>query len=106
MIISYLLKHYGYVCEEKYILIIHLFYFRLGLACSHAAALLFKLQACTLLKLNKVASIIKLCASNKSRKQVETAPSVNISFNRLKGDELVPNVVPSNTDELCRFLYC
>ena len=35
-----------------------------------------------------------------SRKQVETAPLVNISFNRSKGDELVPNAVPSNIDEL------
>ena len=34
------------------------------------------------------------------RKQVETAPLVNISFNRSKGDELVPNVVPSNINEL------
>ena len=74
-------------------------YFRLGAACSHFAALLFKLQACTLLELNKVASTSKLCAWNKSRKQVETAPLVNISFNRSKGDELVPN----NIDELGPF---
>ena len=55
------------------------------------------------MELNKVASTSKLCAWNKSRKQVETAPLVNISFNRSKGDELVPNVVPSNIDELRPF---
>ena len=65
--------------------------------------MLFKLQACTPLDLNKVASTSKLCAWNKSRKQVETAPLVNISFNRSKGDELVPNVVPNNIDELGPF---
>ena len=65
--------------------------------------MLFKLQACTPLDLNKVASTSKLCAWNKSRKQVETAPLVNISFNRSKGDELVPNVVPNNIDELRPF---
>ena len=86
----------AYVCEEKYI-IIYIFYFRLGVACSHVAT--NKLQACTLLELNKVASTSKLCAWNKSRKQVETAPLVNISFNRSKGDELVPN----NIDELGPF---
>ena len=48
----------------------------------------------------KVSSTSKLCAWNKSRKQVETASLVNISFNRSKGDEIVPNVVPSNIDEL------
>ena len=78
-------------------------YFRLGAACSHFAALLFKLQACTLLELNKVASTSKLCAWNKSRKQVETAPLANISFNRSKGGELVPNIVPNNIDELRPF---
>ena len=55
------------------------------------------------MELNKVASTSKLCAWNKSRKQVETAPLVNISFNRSKGDELVPNVLPSNKDELRPF---
>ena len=78
-------------------------YFRLGATCSHFAALLFKLQACTLLELNKVASTSKLCAWNKSRKQVETAPLVNISFNRSKGGELVPNTVPNDIDELRHF---
>ena len=95
--------HCVYVWEEKYILIIFIFYFRLGGACSHVAALLFKLQTCTLLELNKVASTSKLCAWNKSRKQVETAPLVNISFNRSKGHELVPNVLPNNIDELRPF---
>ena len=89
-----------YVCEEKYILIIYIFYFRLGRACLHVAALFFKLQACTLLELNKVSSTSKLCAWNKSRKQVETASLVNISFNRSKGDEIVPDVVPNNINEL------
>ena len=71
------------------------------MACSHVAT--NKLQACTLLELNKVASTSKLCAWNKSRKQVETAPLVNMSFNRSKGDELVPNGVSNNIDELHPF---
>ena len=79
------------------------FYLRLGAACTQVTDLLFKLQACTLLKLNKVASSSKLCAWNKSRKQVETTPLVDISFNRLKGDELVSNVVPNHIDELRPF---
>ena len=65
--------------------------------------MLFKLQACTPLDLNKVASTSKLCAWNKSRKQVETAPLVNISFNRSKGGKLVPNTVPNDIDELRPF---
>eukprot|EP00795_Rhopilema_esculentum_P010137 gene10137-18802_t len=39
----------------------------LGSVCSHVAALLFKLQACTLSELNKVASTSKLCSWKKSR---------------------------------------
>ena len=53
--------------------------------------------------LNKVASANKYCARNKSSEQIETASLVNISFNRSKGDELVPNVVPNNIDELRPF---
>ena len=68
-----------------------------------SAVLLFKLQACTLLGLSKVVSTSKLCAWNKSRKQVETVPLVNISFNKSKGDEFVPNILPNNIDELRPF---
>ena len=83
--------------------LIYTFYLRLGAACTQVTDLLFKLQACTLLDLNKVASSSKLCAWNKSRKQVETTPLVDIYFNRLKGDELVSNVVPNHIDELRPF---
>ena len=55
------------------------------------------------MELNKVASACTYCARNKSRKQVGTASLVNISFNRLKGDELVPNAVPNNIYELHPF---
>ena len=55
------------------------------------------------MELNKVVPTSKLCAWNKSRKQVETALLVNISFNMSKGDELKPNVVPNNVDELRPF---
>ena len=51
------------------------------------------------MELNKVASASKLCAWNKSRKQVEIAPLVNISFNKSKGDEHVPNVAPNNVGD-------
>ena len=55
------------------------------------AALLFKLQACTQLELNKVASTSKLCAWKKSRRYAEPAPLKNIDFRRPKKDSCVPN---------------
>ena len=53
--------------------------------------------------LKKIAATSKLCAWNKSRKQAETAPLLNISFNRSKEDELKPNIVSNNIDELRPF---
>ena len=55
------------------------------------------------MKLNKVAAASKLGAWIKSRKKAETDPLLNISFNRSKRYERLPNVVPSNIDELSPF---
>ena len=61
-----------------------LFNCRLGSACSHLAALLFKLQACSMIDLNKVACTSKLCAWKKSRTQANPAPLLAINFSRPK----------------------
>lgn len=54
--------------------------------------MLFKLQACTELKLNKVACTSKLCSWKKSRKRAYPAPLKKISFKRPKKDDTLPNV--------------
>ncbi|XP_057310110.1 uncharacterized protein LOC130648104 [Hydractinia symbiolongicarpus] len=48
----------------------------LGSVCSHVAALLFRLQACTQLGLNKVACTSTLCSWKKSRRQAIPAPLI------------------------------
>lgn len=75
------------------------FLYRLGSVCSHAAALLFKLQACAQLELNKVACTSKLCSWKKSRRHAAAAPLKNIDFSRPKKSGLLP--IPSlGTDQL------
>lgn len=64
--------------------------YRLGSACSHVAALLFKLQACTQLGINKVACTSKLCSWNKSRRKAHPAPLIELNFKRPKKNELQP----------------
>ncbi|XP_065643270.1 uncharacterized protein LOC136075006 [Hydra vulgaris] len=54
----------------------------LGSVCSHVAALLFKLQACCELQLNKIACTSKLCEWKKSRTNVEAAPLKCINFHQ------------------------
>ena len=56
------------------------------------AALLFKIQACTQLDLNKVAFTSKLCAWKKSRKRAHPAPLKEMCFKRPKEDDMVPKV--------------
>ena len=56
------------------------------------AALLFKLNACTLLDLNKVACTSKLCSWKKSRKRAYPAPLRNLDFKRPKKDQNYPRV--------------
>ena len=66
------------------------FLFRLGSVCSHVAALLFKLHACTQLELNKVACTSKLCTWKKSRKQAHPAPLKCLSFKRHHKNDFLP----------------
>ena len=61
-----------------------LFNSRLGSACSHLAALLFKLQACSMMDSNKVAYTSKWCAWKKSWTQANPAPLSAINFRRPK----------------------
>ena len=69
--------------------------YSLGSVCSHVGALLFKLQACSQLGLNKTAPTSLLCAWNRSRKNVEAAPLKNIDFSRPKKRGL-PKEFPSS----------
>ena len=62
----------------------------MGSVCSHVAALLFKLHACTQLELNKVACTSKLCSWKKSRKQAHPAPLKCLSFKRHHQKDLLP----------------
>ena len=68
--------------------------YRLGSACSHVAALLFKLQMCSQMDMNKIASTSKLCAWNRSRKHVESAPLKIIDFRRPKKGSLPREITP------------
>ena len=70
-----------------------LFNFRLGGACSHLGALLFKLEKGCELNLNKPnACTSELCGWNKSRKRCHPAPLKEISFKRPKKDNPIPQV--------------
>lgn len=65
----------------------------LGSACSHLAALLFKLQACVQLELNKEAVCTsKLCTWNRARTKVEPAPLKSINFKRPRKDSKTPSL--------------
>lgn len=70
--------------------LIHYILFRLGSACSHVGALLFKLQAGALLGINKIACTSKLCAWKRSRRFAEPALMTEIDFSRPKQKQTVP----------------
>ena len=57
---------------------------RLGSAYSYFAALLFKLQACSMMDLNKVACSSKICACKKSGTHTNLAPVLARNFRRPK----------------------
>ena len=64
-----------------------IFIIRLGSACSYVAAVLFKLQACVQLGMNKKACTSKLCQWNVSRRKPDPVPLQQMSFKRpRKGD--------------------
>ena len=75
----------------------------MGCACSHVAPLLFKLQAYTILELNKVPSTSKLCSWKKSRQRAHPAPMTQISFKRPKKTDLVPDVITDVPHQLPSF---
>ena len=61
----------------------------LGGACSHVAALLFKLEAASDLKRkNDDSPTSSLCAWKKSRKSVKPSPLHSINFGRVKRGQL------------------
>ena len=64
-----------------------IFIIRLGSASSHVEAVLFKLQACVQLGMNKKACTSKLCQWNVSRRKADPVPLQQMSFKRpRKGD--------------------
>ena len=78
-----------------YILVILII--RLGSAYSHVAAVLFRLQACVQLGMNKKACTSKLCQWNVSRRMADPVPLQQMSFKRpRKGD--LPEVLGSFED--------
>ena len=71
-------------------MIIAYFYFNfsLGSACSHLAGLLFKLEACVRLQLNKKSVTSQLCQWNRCRKRAEPALLQEINFKRPRKGKL------------------
>ena len=64
-----------------------IFIIRLGSACNHFAAVLFKLQACVQLGMNKKACMSKLCQWNVSRRKADPVPLQQMSLKHSrKGD--------------------
>ena len=87
MYISFPYQIYNIVCLYIYVYILVIFIIRLGSACSHVAAVLFKLQACVQLGMNKKACTSKLCQWNVSRRKADPVPLQQMSFKRpRKGD--------------------
>ena len=75
------------MCLYIYVYILVIFIIRLGSACSHVAAVLFKLQAYVQLGMNKKACTSKLCQWNVSRRKADPVPLQQMSFKRpRKGD--------------------
>ena len=72
-------------------------FFSLVSACSHIAAVLFKLEAYFRMDLHKVASISKLCQWKRSRQQIAPAPYVKINFGRPKQTAHVQKILMMST---------
>ena len=79
---------------------VFLFLFSLGSACSHVAAVLFKVEACTILKLNKAACTSLLCEWKKSRKRAYPAPLKVLCFKRAKRTDTCPKFEEPFTEKL------
>ena len=74
-----------------------------GSACSHVAAVLFKVQACTELKLNKTACTSKLREWKRSRKRAYPAPLKVLDFKRPKKTDTCPKFESPFTEKLNGF---
>ena len=87
MYISFPYQIYNIVCLYISVYILVILIIRLGSAYSHVAAVLFKLQACVQLGMNKKACTSKLCQWNVSRRKADPVPLQQMSFKRpRKGD--------------------
>ncbi|XP_057309027.1 uncharacterized protein LOC130647255 [Hydractinia symbiolongicarpus] len=71
----------------------------LGSACSHLAALLFKLEACARLQLNKIAVTSELCRWNQTRKCAEPELLKKINFKRPRRGDLPQETSNNKTVE-------
>ena len=71
-----------------YVYILVIFIIRLGSACSHVTAVLFELQACLQLGMNKKACTSKLCQLNVSRIKADPVPLQQMSFKRPRKEDL------------------
>lgn len=78
----------------------------LGSACSHVAAILFKVHAAVQLELNKVATTSKLCEWRASRKRVDPSPLSDIIFKKPKKTELLPTAIQREPQEVETCISC
>ena len=76
-----------FVFLQYFYLIFSISIFSIGSVCSHVAALLFKLEACTLLQLNKASVTSKLCQCNRLMKSAEPDIFKNVNFKRPKKED-------------------
>ena len=84
--------------RSQLIIIKSFYFFSLGSACSHVAALLFKLEACCRIQENKSAVTSQLCKWNRSRKSAEPSLLKNINFKRPKKDDLPQEPLDKNAE--------
>ena len=82
-ILCYNIENYDSFLQQFYLILL-ISVFSLGSACSHVTALLFNLEACTRLQLNKGAVASKLCQWSRSSKSAEPDILKNIDFKRPK----------------------
>ena len=97
--ISFPYKIYNIVCLYIYVYILVIFIIRLGSACNQVAAVLFKLQACVQLGMNKKACTSKLCQWNVSRRKAGPVPLQQMSFKRPRKGELSKALDPFEDPE-------
>ena len=77
-----------------YLCIYFIFIIRVGSACSHVEAVLFKLQACVQLGMNKKAYTSKPCQWNVSRRKVDPVPLQQMSIKCLRKGNLTEILDP------------